>query len=567
MRQLSRLAWGILLAFAGATLLNAQQFDWVKTMSGSGSGIPMDMALDDQGFIYCTGNFFDTVDFDPGPGTTILVAKGQADMFVCKVSPQGDLVWVRQLEGRGNAVSLSRGVDVDAEGNVYFAGGFTDTVDFDPGPGTLLYSTPMQNQNQLFVSKLDSSGNLVWANQFKGGSGSWAYDLKLHPGGGLLVVGSFSGNVDFDPGPNAAFMNSTASSTGFVMRLDSSGNLVWAKQPGGPGAAIYGSVSLDSAGNIFLPGTVKQQCDMDPGPGIYNLTGLGFRNGCVTKFDKNGDFKWAVLFEDTVLCGAGSVVIDAGGNVYVSGSFQDVCDFDPGPGVYPLTSAGTNDGFFCKLDSLGNLIWAIGTGGTGEDTGRKLNLDDVGNLYAVGHFSDTVDFDPGPGTTTLISQGGLDAYVRKLDPQGNLIWVYQLAGPADMTGNLLELDENLNLFAVGHFTDSVDFDPGPGNYSVYGQPPFDMYVHKMTEGVVGLDASFSREIRLYPNPTNDLVGIKVGKMDGVMGYEVLNGMGQLVLEGECSREPCGFSMPGPSGMYFVRIRMGDLVWVRQLVKL
>ena len=90
-----------------------------------------------------------------------------------------------------------------------------------------------------------------------------------------------------------------------------------------------------------------------------------------------------------------SIAVDASGKVYITGIFQGTADFDPGPGVFKLTSAGNNDIFVNKLDASGNFVWAKSMGGPAYDHGNSLTVDAAGNVWSTGSFEGTVDFDPG----------------------------------------------------------------------------------------------------------------------------------------------------------------------------
>jgi len=83
--------------------------------------------------------------------------------------------------------------------------------------------------------------------------------------------------------------------------------------------------------------------------------------------------------------------------IYVTGSFLDTVDFDPGPGIDNQTSNGIFDCFLSKFDTSGIVLWTNVWGGAGWDKGTGVSIDQAGNVYATGYFSDVVDFDPGPG--------------------------------------------------------------------------------------------------------------------------------------------------------------------------
>ena len=120
-----------------------------------------------------------------------------------------------------------------------------------------------------------------------------------------------------------------------------------------------------------------------------------------------------------------SVSLDAKGNLYTAGSFEETVDFDAGPLSYLLKSNGARDIFITKMDSKGELIWAKNIGGDKSDDGRYMSTDVSGNIYITGTFQGTVDFDPGPGLFPLTSQNKDDLFVLKLNADGNFLWAYQ----------------------------------------------------------------------------------------------------------------------------------------------
>ncbi|MDZ7649705.1 MAG: SBBP repeat-containing protein [Cytophagales bacterium] len=105
------------------------------------------------------------------------------------------------------------------------------------------------------------------------------------------------------------------------------------------------------------------------------------------------------------------------GNVYVTGRFTGTIDFDPGVGVTNLTSAGALDTYITKVDAAGNLVWARRGNGANDVYSFDVAVDEAGNVYVTGAFSGTADFDPGPGTSTLLLYGLFfdDIFVLKLD--------------------------------------------------------------------------------------------------------------------------------------------------------
>ena len=124
-------------------------------------------------------------------------------------------------------------------------------------------------------------------------------------------------------------------------------------------------------------------------------------------------FEWAKSFGGTSADYSIDIITDASGNVYTAGSFQGTIDFDPGAGVFNLTSNGGSDAFVQKMDALGNFLWAKFFGGTSDEEAYSIITDASGNVYTTGVFQGTVDFDPGVGTFNITSNGDFDGFVQK----------------------------------------------------------------------------------------------------------------------------------------------------------
>ena len=142
-----------------------------------------------------------------------------------------NFVWAKQMGG-GN-FDVGSGVALDGSGNVYTTGFFRGTADFDPGAGVFDLTSTSAGFEDIFVSKLDSNGNFVWAKKMGGTGGDGAHSVAVDGSGNVYTTGFFSGTADFDPGPGTFNLTSAGFNAIFVSKLDSNGNFVWAKQMGG----------------------------------------------------------------------------------------------------------------------------------------------------------------------------------------------------------------------------------------------------------------------------------------------------------------------------------------------
>ena len=469
----------LLFIFSAAALLvasqdaNAQNLVWAKQFGGVSNDYGRGITVDAVGNIFAIGSFYDTVDFDPGPGTFNLISSGLNDIFIIKLDATGNLIWVKQFGGvlSDNGWSIA----LDNFGNLYAAGRFNDTVDFDPGPGT--FNLVSSYFGSGFIAKLNSSGNLIWAKQ--SGEGGVMLDAL----GNIYVSGDFSLATDFDPGPGTFNLYPSGGQDVFISKLDAAGNFIWAKQLGGSSGDGVGAGAVDDAGNVFTTGWFQ-------GTANFGLTALADRDAFITKHDSSGNLIWAKQFggvNSLYIKNAGiSIAVDNAGNVITSGQFQGITDFDPGPGTYNLSSNywGAVDVFVTKLNASGNLVWAKSFGGISNDQAADIVLDAAGNVFASGAFHDTVDFDPGPGTFNLITSiDSADAFIIKLDTSGNLIWARQLGGPLEDYGPALFLDAAEDLYGSGQFQGTADVDPGPGTFNLTSAGQIDAFILKLTSSV------------------------------------------------------------------------------------
>ncbi|MGJ8661786.1 MAG: SBBP repeat-containing protein, partial [Bacteroidota bacterium] len=311
--------------------LSAQTFEWAKTFGGAINDGAYSTKVDSAGNIYTSGFFGGTVDFDPGPGLNNRTSVGGFDVFVTKMGPLGNFIWARTFGG--NSTDEGYSLDVDPAGNVYTTGSFKGSVDFDPGSGTfILYSA----NYSVFVQKLDSSGNFLWAKTFGGPNHDEGVDISVDAYGNAFTTGLFSGTVDFDPGPGVSSITSSNTSM-FIQKLDASGNFLWAKSTVGNIVERGYGVCVDGASNVYITGTFLGVADFDPGAGTAFLSSTGY---CVyvQKLDSSGNFLWAKSFGESTQSWGWAIDVDYSGNVYTTGYFENTADFDPGPGTFLMTA-------------------------------------------------------------------------------------------------------------------------------------------------------------------------------------------------------------------------------------
>ena len=457
--------------------INAQTLEWAKSMGGTNWDEGLSITTDVSGNVYTIGKFQETVDFDPGAGTFNLTSSGSDDIFISKLDASGNFVWAKSMGG--NSVIEGYSIALDASGNVYTTGYFNGTVDFDPGIG--IFNIASAGGDEIFISKLDASGNFVWAKAMGGTIHDEGYSIAVDASGNVYTTGWFNVTADFDSGAGNFNLTSAGLADIFISKLDASGNFVWAKAIG---EAAYDEgyfIAVDASGNVYTTGYFYGTADFDPGAGTFNLTSLGGRDIFISKLDSSGNFIWAKSMGGTGYNEGYSIVVDVSGNVYTTGWFDGTADFDPGAGNFNLTSAGSVDIFISKLDVSGNFVWAKAMGGTASDRGQSIALDASDNVYTTGWFQGIADFDPGSGTFNLTSAGIGHIFISKLDASGNFVWAKAMGETDYDYGYSIALDASGNVYTTGYFEGTVDFDPGIGTFNLTSIGSYDIFILKLKQ--------------------------------------------------------------------------------------
>lgn len=351
-------------------------------------------------------------------------------------------------------------VAVDDSGNVYATGRFSDTVDFDPGPGVTSFSVG-SGYSGFYLVKVDALGNFKWAHSLNSING-WGYGVCVDDSNNVLVAGKFTGTGDFDFGPGTFTMSAPNPSNMFVMKVDPNGGLKWAKQITGPTSEAPTSIATKADGSMAITGGFGNSVDFDPGPGIFTLNSTN-GGAFVLRLDLNGNFLWAGQYRGE--CKEGE--FDAQGNLYLTGLANSGSDIDPGPGVSSLPpTTATYTGVAIKLDPSMNLVWAKPLITSHSVYPEGLAVDAWGNIAIGGSYRGTLDLDPGPAFHQVTStQNNHHEFLVKLDTQGNFRWGFdQFTAGLYVSLEDVACDASGAFYRMGLFYGTRDFDPGLGTF-------------------------------------------------------------------------------------------------------
>ncbi len=463
---------------------SAGNYAFAIAAGAAGNDRGLKVAVDNSGNALVTGYFNNTVDFNPGAGTANVTSNGGNDAFLAKYNGSGIFIYALGLGGTSPDAGAS--VSTDSSGSAYVAGYFRNTVDFDPGAGTAnLTST---GQDDAFFAMYDAAGNYLFAKQLGGTNSDAGSDIAIDNTGKIIATGYFRGAADFDPGAGTSNLSgNTSNNNAFIGKYSGNGDYGWAI-----GILGYSNsstefqdegrdIKTDASGNVYVTGSFSGTVDFDPGAGTQLLTSAGNTDIFLAKYDANGDFVFAFPLGASGQDGGYSLGLDAGSNIYLTGYFNSTVDFDPGASVVSLVSAGSRDIFLAKYSSSGAFIFANRMGASGSETAYSMALDANSNIYLAGNFESTVDFDPGIGSVTLTSAGGVDIFFAKYTSAGAFVYAKKIGGSMTDYAFDIAADASGIIYLTGYFTGTVDFDPGAGTVnlvSVGGSSDYDVYFAK-----------------------------------------------------------------------------------------
>ncbi len=374
-----------------------------------------------------------------------------------------------------------RCLDVDKNGNVYVAGNLYGTTDFDPSPA--VYNLTSLGANDVFVAKYDSLGAFIWAKQIGNSSVNYSYSMNVDPQGNVYTTGVFGGILDFDPSAASYTIAAGSPRAMFICKLDFNGNFLWAKHINN---GWIPSLTIDNNKNVIITDAYNNMLDLDPGIGVFAIGTSTINPGTyILKLDSLGDFIWAKHSIDVISASYTGqfqycVKTDLLGNIYTTGYFSGIVDFNPSLLTYSLTSLGNNDGFISKFDASGNFIWAKQIGSSNNEAGTAITIDPLGNVFTTGYFKGTVDFDPSSMSSYTLSSLGLsDVFVSKLNPLGDFVWAKQIGGTGYGFSQSIVLDVYNNVYTTGYYSGIADFDPTSGYFNLTSAGNKDVFISKL----------------------------------------------------------------------------------------
>ena len=362
---------------------------WAVKAGGSGNDGSHAISLDNDGSSYITGHFTSISTF--GPYT--LTSDSDYDIFVAKTDSLGNWLWA--IQASGTNVEHGYEITTDENGNCYLTGYFTGTANFGS------YSLTSNGDLDIFVAKVDTNGNWIWAIQAGGSEWDYGYSIEIDENMNSYITGSFQETATF----GSMTVTSSGGSDIFVAKVDTNGNWLWVVKAGGEGSDIGFSISVDNSGKSYLTGFFYD--DVTFGPYFLINSNSGYSDVFVANIDTDGNWIWVNQAGGNSGDRGYGIALDEYDCSYVTGMFSGTAVF----GANTLTCIGESDIFAAKMDPNGNWQWAVQSCGNGNDYGIGITTDDIGNFYLTGVFENTMNLGP----YSLTSHGETDIFMAKCD--------------------------------------------------------------------------------------------------------------------------------------------------------
>lgn len=415
-----------LMSFLAVYSYSQPLIQWEKTVGGTSSeyGKTVCMSYDSSAYyIACYGS---SIDGD------ITSPKGAMDLIVLKMSLTGTVIWLKNFGGTANDFSFSIKPTDD---NGVILGCFTQSNDGD--------ITLNKGICDIWLIKLNDTGNIEWQKTYGGSmaDGEDAVFVKPLNNGGYLFTANVSSN-DGDVTGNHGGIDV------WLVEIDSVGNIVWQKTYGGTGDDVMRTIYINSKNEYILTGYTNSN-DGD----VSGLHGT-HEDFWVIKTDSVGNIIW-----QKCLGGAGVEVSQTLSptydSCYVIVGYSDSTNGDV------TGNHGEFDAWVVKINDNGIIQWEKSIGGTAEDFGLCITHDfDNGYLLTCSSISADGDFNT--------NYGEADAWVVKLDDNGQIIWKQNYGGTDDDRPDaIIRSSGESSLFTGFTKSNDIDVDTSKGMYDIW----------------------------------------------------------------------------------------------------
>jgi hypothetical protein len=496
----------IIFLFCGTTFFGqTPSVQWKKTLGGTNiEEYASAQQTSDGGYILAGDAFSNNGD--------VTGNHGGGDFWVVKLDSIGDIVWQRSYGGTFADVAYS--IEQTSDGGYVVAGQSSSNN------GDVTGHHGSTSTYDYWVLKIDSVGNIEWQKSLGGSGYDQALSVKQTNDSGYIIAGlssSTDGDVTGHHGLNYDF---------WVVKLDSAGIIQWQKSLGGTNQDFANSIQQTTDnGYIVVGASSSNDGDVTLNHGVDDVW--------VVKLDSLGIINWQKSYGGT----GSEIALDVkqtldGG--YIVGGKSSSNDLDV------TANHGSYDYWLMKLNTLGGLQWQKSYGGTGDEGIASIKLMSDGG-YLIGGSADSINGD-------VIGSHLRDYWIIKSDSTGTIQWQVSFGGSAAEWLYSVQQTSDNGFFLCGS-TYSNDGDVS-GNHG-----SFDYWVVKLNTLTTDIDNQINRtDLKIYPNPTEGIITIKLNSSNPKTNFKIINVLGQTVLSGIITAETTNLNIDKlPNGIYLFQL--------------
>ena len=439
------------------------------------------VATDADGNVYVTGTYGETANVSGNARHPVMLraVNKSNDIFVVKYSPAGKVIWARSFGGGESDV----GSVIKVQGSdVYVGGTYKAVANFG---GRKIAS---EGARDVFVAKLSAaSGAVRWVDHLGGGDDDYINAIEADANNNVFISGTVRLAANIDPFGGKQVVKTRGVDDTFVEKLDATtGKLVWSKLYG-ESDTIESAESLvaDGEGGVYVAGIFYRSVDFDREQPGFTLKSQGRRDIYFGHLGSDNQWQFLKDIGGGNRTTVGGIAAGPDGDLFMTGSFKDQVNFDPGRTNRSLNAIGKKDGFVARYTPSGGLVWVKQFGGDGQALARSIAVDAKGNVYATGDLLDEVSFNPrgkggvlrtdksgdalqvveGPGTPPFaeLQSDPSDTYIAKLTASGRFVYAKKIGGRDGSTqGNSIATGTGGGVYLTGAFFNRVTLSTGTG---------------------------------------------------------------------------------------------------------
>ena len=486
--------------------------EWQKCIGGSDDDDATSIIQTSDGG-YITVGCISSNDFDINCNHDII-----SDIFVVKISNNGNIIWKRCLGGSDIDINP---IIIETNDSGYIVASTTYSNDGD----VFGFHTSINNPDAWIV-KLDSVGNIVWQKCYGGTDRDEVFDIILSDEGGCVFVGSTL-SIDGDLLNLNSYSNSIQ---GWIVKIDSVGNILWQKLLGGSYDDILYSVSKTTDGNYVVAGVTSS----DDGDVVGNTS---IESGWILKLSETGSILWQKCLNRGVYSRVTDIIQSSNGNILAT------CEYMP-----TSTSFSNFNCYVLNLSNSGNVVWEKELGGTREDYLKSIQETSDGG-FIVGGTTESWDGD----LSNVFSNGFEDFWIIKLTETGNISWQKCLGGTGFDELRSIEQTSDLGFIIAGS-TNSKDGDVIGNHFINPNESSDDMWVVKLSPNVYINQYNVEETMNIFPNPTSNILKIQTETKYFGESYQIISILGQVVAKGTINSENMKIDVSSlGKGVYIVKI--------------